>query len=517
MDRVTSPGVPLPTSGQDADLVDSLQNIDSNRNLHDPPPSRPSSRLGFNRPILSTCPPDVPADSEAAQWSRSLFQNVGIAELRLSSIKQHPTTKMDVSIPACAPPPHESAESTGLNSSSDEDEAVRTGSATTAENEATTPIIPRKSPSVSRLCFPFVTTSSTRRKKPPPIPPPTRHKYSCFPSLMSPVPAGRPFPKHPRHSYREHGYSRTALQHVKWFWSIREDSWQGSNTRSLDVNAYEGISEDHAPVASPVPQPPPTVVQVYSCPQPVNTMSVYPRRGDISALRDPYCAHIDRCFAGLPIWTINKTLWMHDMHMAAGMRRQQGVSEDDDSSDGEHELETSLSASFSEDSDATLVESENEADPPNTLFELSKAIVVRSKVNVNFEELQAGRVGPSSISLFANQSPSKRSNGPLVLNKASWSRSMSTVAKGQRPRNLDPIKPPWPTNWYRRWELLVDLSRRGNHHREYLPEVHGSPVDIIPSLTNASGQYFIVKHHPPDQDNDPTWDARLEIASSAQK
>ncbi|KAF8190788.1 hypothetical protein BJ912DRAFT_1058520 [Pholiota molesta] len=478
MDRVTSLRS-LPTSGQDADLVDSLQNIDSNRNLHDAPPSRPSSRLGFNRPILSTCPPDVPADSEAAQWSRSLFQNVGIAELRLSSIKQHPTTKMDVSIPACAPPPLESAESTELNSSSDEDEAGKTGSATTAENEATTPIIPRKSPSVSRLCFPFVTTSSTRRKKAPPIPPPTRHKYSCFPSLMSPVPAGRPFPKHPRHSYREHGYSRTALQHVKWFWSIREDSWQGSNTRSLDVNAYEGISEDHAPVASPVPQPPPTVVEVYSCPQPVNTI--------------PYILGV----ATFPLYAIPTV----PISTVVSLDCQYGRST-------KHSgcticiwrPECEDSKAFSEDSDATLVESENEADPPNS-FELSKAIVARSKVNVNFEESQAGT----------------RSNGPLVLNKASWSRSMSTVAKGQRPRNLDPIKPPWPTNWYRRWELLVDLSRRGNHHREYLPEVHGSPTDIMPSLTNASGQYLIVKHHPPDQDNDPTWDARLEIAQSAQK
>lgn len=516
MDPVISHGVSLPTAEQDADLADSPQNIDSNRNCHDAPTSRPSSRLGFNRPILSTCTPDVPADSEAAQWSRSLFQNVGIAELRLSSIKQHSTTKMDVSIPVCAPPPPESAESTELNSSSDEDEAGETGSTTTAENEATSPIVPRKSPSVSRLCFPFVTTSSTRRKKAPPIPPPTRHKYSCFPSLMSPVPSGRPFPKHPRHSYREHGYSRTALQHVKWFWSIREDSWEGSDTRSLNVKAYEGISRDNAPVASPVSQAPPTVVQGYSSPQPVNTMSVHPRRGDISALRDPYCAHIDRCFAGLPIWTINKTLWMHDIHMATGMRRQQGVSDYDDSSDGEHELETSLSTSFSDDSDATLVESENEADPPRTPSELLKVIVVRSKVNVNFEETQAGKVGPSSISLFANQSPSKRTNGALVLNKTSWSRSMNTVAKAQRPRNLDPIKPPWLSNWYRRWELLVDLSRRNNNHRDFLPEISGPPTDIMPSLMNPPGQYSIVKYHPSDQDNDPTWDARLEIAENAQ-
>ncbi|KAF9486044.1 hypothetical protein BDN70DRAFT_370938 [Pholiota conissans] len=503
MDHPNSHGGPLPTSEQAADLEDPPRHIDSHRICHDTPPSRPTSRLAFNRPPLSTCPPDAPADSEAIQWSRSLFQNVGIAELRLSAIKQHSSTKMDSAVAAASPPP-DNDHPKDPNCSNEED-AGQTGSAEAPGKQAPPPAVPRKSPSVSRLCFPFVTT----RKKAPPIPPPTRHKYSCFPSLMSPVPAGRPFPRHPRHSYREHGYSRTALQHVKWFWSMREDTWEGSETRSLHAKTYEGIIQDDTPISRPQGSETaslPARTPAISPQQPSSSMSVYPRRGDISALRDPYCAHIDRCFAGLPVWTINKTLWMYDVHMVTGLRKRQDISDDNDD-DSDNDLETSLSTNFSDDSDATLVESESEADTPSTpLYNMPKALILDAKISEKMEEHQAGKVAPPLVALSANPSPHKRSNSSPVPPKASWSRPVNK----KRTRLAETTKPLWPTNWYRRWELLVDLSRRDIHHHH-----RGSPKDIgLVSLSKTSGQYLVAKHHPPDQHSDPTWDARFEIAEN---
>jgi hypothetical protein len=49
------------------------------------------------------------------------------------------------------------------------------------------------------------------------------------------------------------------------------------------------------------------------CPSPVNSR-IFPRLGDISALRDPYSVDIDRCFCHFPLWTVHKTLYMFDMH-----------------------------------------------------------------------------------------------------------------------------------------------------------------------------------------------------------
>ncbi|KAF8963659.1 hypothetical protein BDZ97DRAFT_1919657 [Flammula alnicola] len=514
MDLVTCHGGSLPNSEQDTDLADPPQDIDSNRSNDDPYPSRPSSRLGFNRPISSAPSPDGPFNSEAIQWSRSLFQTVGIPDLRLSSIKNHSASKVDMSDSTCPPSPEIPKKNGSFPSS--EKLPVETFPKDVSEDCVTSPVVPRKSPSVSRLCFPFVTTPSPRRNKPPPPPPPTRHKYSCFPSLMSPVPAGRPYPKHQRHIYQEHGYSQIALQHVKWFWSLREAEWENYDAYLNNVKAYEGISQDNGAILPPPIHPAtPRPAQAVPSNQAIPPMTMHPRRGDISALRDPYCVHIDRCFAGLPTWTINKTLWMYDVHMATELRTKGPIPEDD-SSDGESEngLETSVSTNFSDDSDTTLVESENETDttdPPQLVISTTTTC---SNTKGDSEESQDEYVDPSSTVAFATQSPSKHLNGQLVLNTMGWSRSLKAVSTKPKPRNLDNIRPPWATNWYRRWELLVDLSRQDRDRQDASFGVNTPPLEILPSAMDIAGKPFFVGRHPMDPDRASDLDARLEIAES---
>ena len=67
---------------------------------------------------------------------------------------------------------------------------------------------------------------------------------------------------------------------------------------------------------------------------------------------------------------MNKTLWMHDVHMAAQMRLAEDEASDEEDGDEteeeteddeDGELESLSSTNFSDDSDTTLVESESEA------------------------------------------------------------------------------------------------------------------------------------------------------------
>lgn len=436
-------------------------------------PSRPISRLDFNRPAGSTKCQETHS-SEAVQWSRSLFQSIGISDLRLSTLK---TDSGNTPEPDALRSVHSTPDigERRISNVSSNEQAFESPYGNAVEDMAKYVKVGRKSSTsplpVSRLSFPFVTTgtpSPHRKKSSPPLRPSRRHKYSCFPSSMSPEPATRPSPSHQRHSYRQHGYSRLALEHLKWFWSIRErESGEASNDRSSNtdlrsINVYS-VSPD-GPHVQPVNSP----FNITRVPTPYAHRTVpttiHPRRGDISALRDPYSFEIDRCFAGLANWTFGKILWMLDVY-AATEKRKMEVDMEQDASDeeSESELETSASTWFSDDSDCTLVDSENESDSRNTILD--------SITIYNVAEL------PQILSVG-------------YLDNTSWSHSLYSHAS--KFRKLDRKDMPWATNWYRRWALLVDISRGGKKDRKDLVfKPVTPPMDFIPTVKGDTGPHFI--------------------------
>ncbi|KDR75636.1 hypothetical protein GALMADRAFT_248223 [Galerina marginata CBS 339.88] len=496
MDSVNSHGGAYSNSNQDAGLLNFPKDLGSHRSTEGVYPSRPSSRLGFNRTILSTNLPDPSPDSKAIQWSHSLFQNVGISDLHLSPSKHRPPTKNEMVDPAYLNPLDNTKNEASFKSLN-----KNLTSSDCPDDFARSPVVPRKSPknsppSVSRLCFPFVTTPSPRRNKPPPPPPPPRHKYSCFPSLMSPVSPGRPSPKHQRHSYRQHGYSRLALHHVKWFWSMREEEWEGPNPHLHDTSAYGGISPAGATPPVHLSSPCSTHPHVSQSLPPI---TVHPRRGDIAALRDPYCMHIDRCFIGLPTWTIGKTLWMYDLHLATEQRvsRQQILSDEDGSdADSESETETSTSTGFSDDSDTTLVESESETDLPQLLkFNIGNA----PKGKDDGDEREKGSASSSSRPL--HQISPGFSSDQHILDNDTWLKTMKDITS--KLQTSDKNKAQWATTWYRRWELLVELSRHDRDRRHSMFEMNAPPLEIVPSPKNdIPGRRFLLGPESTKSDDD---------------
>ncbi|KAF8637768.1 hypothetical protein AX17_002592 [Amanita inopinata Kibby_2008] len=354
-------------------------------------------------------------------------------------------------------------------------------------------------PSRSRLSVPALVAPVAR---PAALPPPTSKSLTMDTEPPSMPPLHLPTF---RLDHNNHGYSRHALLHLKWFWTLREGKWADYDSWVDDSKAYGGMadlgqpshSDSYGPLRSPAQR---NLVQHFknknlSLHRPaLPPMSVHPRRGDIASLRDPYCTHIDRCFVHLPSWTLAKTLYMFDMHVGcewrvhvAAMNKQKhpvgsrnashcfdsytnnstNVKEQSDELfedvdlDSENEsLGTSGSVVSSDDSDATLVESENEDDPEQDNYSAFEAFIsgTASSPTTSSEDSNTTprlKYSPPSHSPTSEKRPGIFSLSPTLYSQQHSPRAELLSAIGGE---VDSMKP-WATNWYRRWEILMELVR----------------------------------------------------------
>ncbi|KAI6116340.1 hypothetical protein F5141DRAFT_660416 [Pisolithus sp. B1] len=118
-----------------------------------------------------------------------------------------------------------------------------------------------------------------------------------------------------------HGLSRNALFLKKRLWDSRLYKW-----RAL----WDQASTWQHPVAgdrtrSPYPMPPPTTTPPSGLERDMEQHAsrwctydlqspIYPRAGDILALRDSHAAEMDKSFFEYPLWTIQKALYLFDMY-----------------------------------------------------------------------------------------------------------------------------------------------------------------------------------------------------------
>ncbi|KAF5321263.1 hypothetical protein D9619_001664 [Psilocybe cf. subviscida] len=507
MDRVTSPGSPLPVNGQADQGAELPQDIGVHRKDSYEYTSRPSSRLGFNRPTLSKCLSEAPTESDAVQQSGNNFQSAGTSSTPLSPTRSasanQDTAAMDNSLTT------EASASEKIDDTQKGPGAANTTSAAQCERPAM-----RKTPSVSRLSFPFKTTGQRRTPKTPPPPstppprPPPRHKYSCHPTLLSPMVAGRPYPRHQRHEYGQHGYSRTGLQNAKWFWAMREQEYGHVSAHKASSLAYGGVFLDnftrrHKPSVDNVvqgtpPQPsPPIATTVSDLGSTHPPITIHPRRGDIASLRDPYSAHVDRCFVGMPVWTISKTLWMHDLQLA--MDKQHNDAHPVDESDSESDLETVGSLYSSDDSDTTLVESESESDYAEQHISTTGARKFRDTYSPkNVHRGHTHHAGPSAFAVadpFKQQSVASTTM-PLEIYNTSWPPSRTALSKTH---SLDHNRTTtaWPTNWYRRWEVLARLCHQDQSQAHALITISSSAMEE--SLLSSRTAFY---QRPPSNSED---------------
>ena len=250
------------------------------------------------------------------------------------------------------------------------------------------------------------------------------------------VPPSRTAPQ--RLNYPHHGFSRSALLQQKTLWNSRHEEWVEWSSRmeqgeersheSETNDAYTGLADPQQRVVeSPPPymRTPPSGLERDLADHPPRKYeqgvhaSIFPRVGDISALRDPYSVNIDRCFFKFPLWTLQKMLYMFDMHQRS----------------------TSLAPSASV-HDMVHVQASTSS---STLS--------------SYTSSASGDDEGSDSTLVADDSPIPQSQLPLE--------PLRCASSPHSPSSWDRFCG-WELSWYARWELLIGLFQRDHTKCETL-------------------------------------------------
>ncbi|KAG7099831.1 hypothetical protein E1B28_001639 [Marasmius oreades] len=312
-----------------------------------------------------------------------------------------------------------------------------------------------------------------------------------------------------RHNYENRGHSRHALMHLKWFWATREEEWAefenatrayGGISSSPELPASSFASRFPKLFASARTRLPNRDAEIPSSPlMSMPPMTIHPRWGDLSGLKDSWCVHMDRYFVEVPIWRIRKSLWTADLQvMSMVHKRRRGESEEsgceEDDADTESLMHMSMLTGLSDDSDLTLVESDCEEEAATTqLASVGESVEAvasgkekdKSFYNDDDEEQDeyfedvdldspssSSSVGASSSTCRYVSSSSKSSltscfENPAVLpSQPTFSFQPPYSPYCSTPNLLQGLGHPWATSWYHRSQLLLQLLANSAEHEK---------------------------------------------------
>ncbi|KAL0959741.1 hypothetical protein HGRIS_011432 [Hohenbuehelia grisea] len=351
--------------------------------------------------------------------------------------------------------------------------------------------------------------------------------YSCLPSPLheldqppstpqTEAPHDSTASRHPaRHDYLNHGRSRNALTHFKWFWSVREEGWdwawedESSDEEDADADG-DTLSFKFKPrprltesgKAQAIPQTPKSPAKRSSPTTKRKTrfppLSVHPRRGALAGLRDPYSAQIDRCLGHVPLWTLSKALWMFDVQvgvarMAAGSEsapqshaqkakagKEPEQWEDDEEKEVSRMRAPSVTSAGSDDSDVTLVDSDEEdaevakEDETGGADACDEVLDELLDTDGDLDYLMPDTACSPSSSKTPNSAEPSSSKQVILKTKApdfeptrdfdllpKASLALQKLAQPQAPYTYAPPHRArqWTTDWYTRWAILVEATR----------------------------------------------------------
>jgi hypothetical protein len=264
------------------------------------------------------------------------------------------------------------------------------------------------------------------------------------------------------------------------------------NDMSPSSSTSPTVSSTPSSASSCAPSISPRLTQ----PEPLPPLSIHPRKGDLSFLRDPLCVHVDRFFVGMPVWTMSKAAWMFDLYVADRARVEaersaekvyaQTPLEDEGEEDSDTDTETdgeSLQLSvLSDDSDATLVESESDTEASD------------ARVNTEKEDPDEGYDIEKTPTLSAQcrLEDAFLSDCDIMKAPPSHKRRLSTDADGSEDvtysalghlisGNGHVISVPWQTSWIRRTEVFLEISRvhRENEAQQKKERKVSTPIPVV--------------------------------------
>ncbi|KZP16911.1 hypothetical protein FIBSPDRAFT_865442 [Athelia psychrophila] len=306
---------------------------------------------------------------------------------------------------------------------------------------------------------------------PPPVPKrPTRPSPAPLLALSPLSPHYHHVPNSPSDPPKitHHGLSHSSLSHQKWLWQHRYDEWiaweadmDDAESPNSGESAYGGIAMLPGTCGQKImfpPRSPPPPAPSPPPPTPAPNSKIFPRMGDLSALRDPYSAAIDRCFCRFPLWTMQKALFMFDMHHRASALSEIHINDGDAHEIEEPEMDSPKHGSLinititevAPESDSPEPEANGELEPNGDLTLLS----------INDSD--------SDLTVF---SPS---NSCVSSAKTKCSSLPEDDEDSGDFHTSDGVRA-WEINWYARWELLIELikrdalSRHGNADSQFKP------------------------------------------------
>ncbi|KDQ58346.1 hypothetical protein JAAARDRAFT_34141 [Jaapia argillacea MUCL 33604] len=392
----------------------SLYSEDStDRDVLDLPP-RPPTRLSFHRDVVMQI-----RDSSKREGS-------------FSDHKTHPTalesTRCDLDfedMSFCNSSDSSEQEDDSSGDDSDDEDSSSEDEFVFDSFFSPKPVIPPSTPTASSSAAP---TPAAR----PPSPTPSTSTSPACPSPLSPRRTHCHGSKqstsvHPRHNYPHHGFSRSALMHQKWFWNNRYEEHAGWQLCSATGSAaYDGISI--APTRPPS-RDRRSSLSVFFTSTSGGKMGgtatkgsdpkspIYPRMGDIGALREQYSADVDRWYCGFPLFKIRRRLYLHDMEHRSPFRSK---------SKGKSKARTPPTRRGSE---TTAVDSGTEEDEEGVGSSEEEQTLVDEEESFEFDFSVVGET------LTNERAPS--------------------ACGGRGNEELRP----WETNWFFRWEKFAELLK----------------------------------------------------------
>lgn len=207
---------------------------------------------------------------------------------------------------------------------------------------------------------------------------------------------------------------------------------------------------------------------------------MYPRQGDIAALRDPYCARADRSFAPVPLWTLNKIVFV----LALLLPKPKQEYDCSDCDDAQSE------ASFNG-TESTLVDSDSD-------WETSTTCSSRQDASSDCEDWSCSSSYGSPVlkgdllSLAARQVNREPDASTDHITNPAWLCSFYrhprpesiklnlSLSRNRHQRNhsVSLTSTVWPSSWYGLWELMIELAHRDKAtnvgDRGRTPEAKGS-------------------------------------------
>lgn len=231
---------------------------------------------------------------------------------------------------------------------------------------------------------------------------------------------------HVMHLIPDHGLSRSALTHLKEFWGTRKIEWtrkQAALARtpptmygmaqfareSLRDTLFGRLTSSPTRAEPPVEAKPAADVTLS-----VVNIPIYPRTGDLMRLRDVRFATMDRAFCNIPLYSIAKMLFLHDMLDRSG-------------------ASTPSSRSQSPVGVSEELKAECDGEDVEGCF-----------VDVSLSSSHSGSAGSEDETLVEQDSVSEATSARAA--------KLSTVDDGENSRE-------WEVDWSARWRMLLHTTR----------------------------------------------------------